>query len=206
MTDVLHGFSMSDLDSAARIAVAKRAAAYMYDEAWSAAAEALCVSESLRFGDLIIAAMRGIDRGHRSYYASYGMYDNPAANGSQYLRYWSGRLTSPWEERVVDRLALVQVWPLLSMTDRESLVALATYEQYDVAAEALGISYAALILRLRRARKAFRVLWHDWEAPSKTWGRDERKRRGDKLAVASRYDATRRPSRRSRSSGGDNRG
>ena len=197
---VAHGYTMSDLDSIARLAAARRGAGYAYAEAWSAAAEALCEAvEPPRFYELLQAAMKGIDRELRTYMHSRGLYDSSsAATGGQFYRFWSGwpRLMSPWEDGVVDRLAVTQVWPLLSPLHREALVTLAVVEQYDLAAEALGISYAAFILRIRRARAVFRGLWHDWEPPSRTWGRDERKRRGDKSAMESRYDATRRPSRR----------
>lgn len=197
---VAHGYTMNDLDSIARIAVVRRGAGYTYHEAWSAAAEALCVAvDPPRFHELLQAAMKGVDRELRAYMHARGLYDaSSAATGGQFHRYWSGwpRLSSPWEDSVVDRLAVTQVWQRLSPVHREALVTLAAVEQYDVAAEALGITYAAFILRIRRARKVFRSLWHDWESPSRTWGRDERKRRGNKTAMKSRYDATRRPSRR----------
>jgi hypothetical protein len=197
--EVAHGYTMSDLDSIARIAAARRGAGYAYAEAWSGAAELLCgTADRPQFYELLQSAMNGIDRETRAYMHARGLYDSSsAATGSQFYRFWAGapRLASPWEDDVVDRLAFLQVWPWLSPLHQEALVTLATVDQYDLAAEALGISYAAFILRVRRARAAFRSLWHDWESPSRTWGRDERKRRGDKSAMESRYDATRRPSR-----------
>ncbi len=199
MSVVAHGYTMNDLDSIARIAASRRGAGYAYADAWSAAAELLCgATKRPRFYELMQAAMKGIDRENRAYMHARGLYDaSSAATGGQFHRFWSGapRLSSPWEDGVVDRLAAAQVWPRLSPLHQEALITLAVVEQYDMAAEALGITYAAFILRIRRARKAFRGLWHDWESPSRTWGRDERKRRGDRLALESRYDATRRPSR-----------
>jgi hypothetical protein len=96
---------------------------------------------------------------------------------------------------VVDHLALAQIWPQLSDLHREALTALATHGQYDLAAASLGVTYQVLILRIRRARAAFKQLWHEGETPSRQWGRDERKRRGERTVMQSRYDM-RRPSRR----------
>jgi DNA-directed RNA polymerase specialized sigma24 family protein len=62
-------------------------------------------------------------------------------------------------------LTLLQTWPALSSHDRDTLAALATAGSYHQAAESLGISYETFKLRISRARRRFRTLWHEWETP-----------------------------------------
>lgn len=199
-TQVRHGYTMEALDKAARLAVVwsgylSMPSADRYEIAFSAAAEALCAAESTpEWSALTRAAKQAIERAVRSDRAEYGIYpESSAATGSQWRRYWAPIDASPWEDSVVDRLAVDQIWSTLSDLHRAALVALATHEQYDLAAASLGIEYHVLQLRLKRARRSFKRLWHEGETPRPQWGRDERKRRGDSTVAQSRY---RRPSRR----------
>jgi hypothetical protein len=189
VTEVLHGYTMSDLDSAARIAVTKRVAVHLYDDGLSAVAEGLCAAEGrpVHFQDLVYMALRGVDRARRASMRSRGQYDTKVATGSQFWRYWGGssRLESPWEDQVDDRLALAQVWACLTPRHRETLAALAEHGQYHLAAVALDVPYDAFCKRVRRARLACRELWHDGEIPAKPFGHDRRKHRGTRAAIDS---------------------
>lgn len=198
----LHGYTMNDLDRVARIAASwsnSRACGVSdrYEIAWSAAAEHLCVSpEPPNERALIWVAKNAIDRMVRDIWHGYGVYpDGGAATGSQFHRFWT-QPTSPWEDRVVDGMAMTQIWPSLTEAQRVALMALAVYETYENAAKSLSLTYAQFMCRITRGRARFRQLWHEGEKPSGQWGRDERARRGDKTAMQSRYDATRKPSRK----------
>lgn len=91
-------------------------------------------------------------------------------------RYWldvAAPADSP-EEKVTERLALAQIWPCLRPVNREALAALAAHEDYQRAAESLGISYKAFKSRISEGRREFLALWHDGEKPSRPWIRDRR--------------------------------
>jgi hypothetical protein len=74
----------------------------------------------------------------------------------------------------VDRAALWQIWSQLEERHRVALLALATHEDYQAAADAMGVPYATYVTRVRRARHAFYALWHEGETPSRPWGTDRR--------------------------------
>lgn len=201
MTDlpVGHGYTLNNLDHMARIVTLRTDHLGMhpndrYDLAHQAMAETLCSATTVPTArELMLAAQLACQRDRRTHLAERGKYIHSAdATGSQFHRYWSGRLESPWEDSVIDRIALIQIWPHLADVYRQTLTTLALHGHYDAAAEHLGISYAAFGNRLKRARSAFKELWHEGEVPSRQWGRDERKRRGDSSAMQSRYT---RPSR-----------
>jgi len=63
-----------------------------------------------------------------------------------------------------------------------ALAALATWEDYDLAAEAMGITRGTFGVHIARARREFLALWHEHEQPSRTWGTD--RRRGNEGARA----------------------
>lgn len=176
-----HGYTLADLD---RIAV--RAAAGHWSRsgshsgrlaaAWSAAAEALCTTgcqPSLQ--DLYRAARDGIMRhvaeGRQFYGLSKG--SGYTATTAAFEGYWYQPPLTGWEDAIVDRIALGQIWAAISPAHRRALSALAdSGGDYRAAADSLGTTYATYRTRLGRARQAFRELWHEGEEPSRQWGRD----------------------------------
>ena len=56
-------------------------------------------------------------------------------------------------------------------------MALATYNDYQRAAEALGKPYHSFVGTVSTARKQFLRLWHEHETPSEVWGREPAPRR-----------------------------
>lgn len=90
--------------------------------------------------------------------------------------WWScaGHTASP-ERSVTERIALQQIWPLLRPRYQKAFTALAVYEDYRLAADAVGKSYKAFVLEISRARRAFLALWHEGETPSRPWGNDRRR-------------------------------
>jgi hypothetical protein len=88
--------------------------------------------------DVMYAGWRGIGEHVSSDYQFRGhdRQDRYAGTVAGFERYWwtTARATPGPEERVTDRVALAQIWPLL----RPVLAAVAVHEDYGVAAAALG--------------------------------------------------------------------
>lgn len=149
------------------------------DLAWSAIAEFLYAADEPPTGaDLIRAAWTAIgddtDRTHRSH--GWSTHDRYAGLTGRFQQYWvgSGHHTHSPEEPVVERVALAQIWPRLSATHRQLLLAMAVHDDYGRAAEALDKSRKTFTTQLSEARRAFLTLWHHGEQPSRPWGADRR--------------------------------
>jgi hypothetical protein len=147
--------------------------------AWSAIAEFLYAADEPPTGaDLIRAAWAAIgddtDRTHRSH--GWSTHDRYAGLTGRFQQYWvgSGHHTHSPEEPVVERVALAQIWPRLSATHRQLLLAMAVHDDYGRAAEALDKSRKTFTTQLSEARRAFLTLWHHGEQPSRPWGTDRR--------------------------------
>jgi hypothetical protein len=70
------------------------------------------------------------------------------------------RVTPGPEERVVDRVAVAQIWPRLRPLHQQVPAALAAHEDYGRAAAALGKSRKTFTTQVGQARRAFLDLWH----------------------------------------------
>jgi hypothetical protein len=147
--------------------------------AWSAIAESLyAADEPPAPDDLIRAAWKAIsddtDRTYRAH--GWSTHDRYAGVTSRFQRYWvgAGHPTRSPEEPIVERVALSQIWPRLSPLHRQLLLAMAVYEDHGRAAEALEKPRKTFTTQLSQARRAFLVLWHDGEQPSRQWGTDRR--------------------------------
>jgi hypothetical protein len=145
------------------------------DAAWSAAAEALTKDAAAPEEDLLRAARNGITALADSTRRFYGL-SRPSGWTQvtpQFGAYWWQPPLSGWENAVVDRIALGQVWAAISPADRRILRALADSDgDYRAAATSIGMGYGAYRAKLARSRAAFRRLWHDGEEPSRHQGRN----------------------------------
>lgn len=101
-----------------------------------------------------------------------------AGSAPGFLRYWQATGRTPWDERLIEQLALAQIWPHLTQLQRQALAVLAELGDYQAAAEALGITRVALAERLRLGRRTVAALWHEHETP--------RRRRRDKRLLTRR--------------------
>lgn len=184
--DIRHGYNLADLDQLARAAVRVGArtgvtsAAELYDSAWSAIAERLCTAdEPPARTDLIGAGMSAISDAVWAAERCHG-WDRQAHDiRPSFATYWidhAGPTPSP-ERAVIDRTALWQIWASGPLTDgqRQALLALATYRDYQLAADSLGLPYKTFHQRVRYARQAFLTAWHEGETPSKVWAADRRR-------------------------------
>ncbi len=202
---IAHGYTLADVyDLAARavrtdywrpsIAWTERVEA-----AWSAISSALLEAEEPpRRAALIIIARDASNDVIASDMRHHGIDTRSATFGesrANFERYWRTLARTPLEDRVVDGLAIFQIWVRLKPDLQDALVALASHGDYSAAADAMGLGYYAFCARVSRARKQFLRLWHDGEAPSRVWGNDKRQGR-DTGKTAVRVLAQRRRNRK----------
>lgn len=182
---VRHGYTLRDLDLLTHGALkADRLMALDYadrkDIAWSAIAEYLCAAEKAPTRiELIQVGWQAIYRTVREGYRQRGSRDGDvsldgAPTMSRFAQYWQPGLNLSLEERVVERVAVAQIFAELSDTDRDALDALALADDYAKAADLLGCNYKAAVARINTARKHVRALWHEWETPRPVTRTDRR--------------------------------
>lgn len=94
-----------------------------------------------------------------------GINVNTGRPAPRFGTYWIGtpRCTSPFEEQLLERLALWQVWAHLDDRPRDVLIAYATAETPAGRARLAGYSPGAWASVLNRARQRARRIWFDWE-------------------------------------------
>jgi len=183
-TNLWHGHSLDSIDRLARTAAARAAGGRIldpgdrYEAAWGTIVELLCTSaERPTRYDLIRRAANAVSRAGQDYRHTWGMtYAWGSAEGDMggYQRYWElARRSAPSpEDPVVDRMALRQIWPCLSLTHQQVLYALAAHDgDHHAAAAALGKKLLTYRTHLKDARAAYRALWHEHETPSRMWGK-----------------------------------
>lgn len=192
--ELRYGYTMADLHVAARLAVhtdwSHHAGDYLdrLHLAHSAAAIALYeATERPETRDLVAAAHAALTREVQQELRMRGISHHTYEPAPRAYLYWSlARVTHSHEDTVVDRRALAQIWPYLTESERAALMALATLEDYQVAADALGLSYNTFAAQVRRARRRYLALWHEGEVPSRPWGTDRRAGRKGERATAAR--------------------
>lgn len=79
--------------------------------------------------------------------------------------YWHTSAANPVEERVIERIALHQVWPLLTRRQAQALSTVAACDDYQQAVEALGVTERSLAGRLLEARRKVTTAWFEHETP-----------------------------------------
>jgi hypothetical protein len=192
---VRHGYTMAGIDSLAWAAMWKRRkwwAGYsdwqnLHEAAWSGIAEYLCAArEPPPARDLMIAAWQALATEIHDDLRHHGTRKDERRrnNGLSFSRYWAWQslpASSP-ESAITDRIAVTQILAVLKPKHREAIVALAETGDYELAADALGISAKAYCNLIGRARREFFALWHEHEQPSRSWRRDIRARHRERAA------------------------
>lgn len=183
------GWTLTDLDEVVRRAIGRthqyRAcdADERYAAGWHAAVELLyTAAEPPSSRDLYCTAWRaadylttrtseerGVGRSRGDAYA--GRIDVP-----KWHAYWNtvARHTASPEEPIVERTALAQIWPRLQPRYQTALQALAAHDDYQAAADSLGLKYYTFCAQIRHARNAVLALWWEGETPRRGW-RDVRR-------------------------------
>jgi DNA-directed RNA polymerase specialized sigma24 family protein len=184
-THVRHGYTMQDLHSMAKQACrADRSLASdmdtRYNAAWSAIALALCEAEDPPDRhDLVTIGWQAIYREVKEMRGIFGFKDRDGttevASSPRYVQYWYVRPERA-DEGIVERAAVHQIMATIPELYREAVVALAVHDDYQVAAESLGIKYSAFTARMTVARRKFRMYWFAPETAPPIKGTDRRVR------------------------------
>lgn len=129
--------------------------------------------------DMFNAARYALVAANAREFSFAGLDRNVARSGREgtppgFARYWHGRpaLVAPWEDELVERLAVRQLWAALPPHHRRTFQALIDHGTYEGARTSLGITSAAWLLRIQRARRAARILWSYPDPPARAWGLD----------------------------------
>ncbi len=189
---VLHGYTLRDLHWLARSASGGGrastggAAEERYEIAWSAMAALLVAAvDAPARTDLIAAGSNAVYRAWKDECHHHGV-DRTAtwrSGGSmvRFVLYWRPAHVPAAEGRVVDALAIEQIWPHLKDWQRRVLMALAVHGDHQAAAAALGVGKNTYTTMLARARRAFRLHWFAPGVDPGSYGRDRRSHAGAPL-------------------------
>ncbi|MFI0156165.1 hypothetical protein [Streptomyces lydicus] len=171
-----HGYTLGDLDRITRIVIRTdrwRTDMHLddrYDAIRFAVIEHLLTTdEPPTRHDLVYIGQRASDTyvsqemHHRGYDPRQPGRGPAGLPGFQ--RYWQGSGRAPWDERVVERIALTQVWPCLTTVQQQAVTALAVADDHQAAASMLGVPYPTYAARLRKGRQRVLEVWHEHETP-----------------------------------------
>jgi hypothetical protein len=182
---IAHGYTLDDVEKVGAMAAARTrhltmAPADRYELAVQTAGMVICTAdERPPFGHLVHLAIRACQNAVRDELAAHGRNRFDGSPSPAFHRYWDGLRADPWDEVVVEHLALAQIWRQLPDRHRAVLAALAVFGQFEPAAASLGVTNGAFRIQLMRARRAFWALWHEGETPpARHWHSDRPARRG----------------------------
>lgn len=184
-----HGFTAAEVERLARTAAAGSVGVRLdrgdaYEASWFAIVERLYTSDVAPQPGQLVARGRvallellcAETRTHGNSGQHARRLGGPSSTDRGFGLFWDwfAQPTPSPERRIVESLALRQVWRALAPIHRATFAALATHETYPAAAEALGLSRKSFTMRVSRARQEFLALWHEHETPSGPWRRDRR--------------------------------
>lgn len=95
-------------------------------------------------------------------------------NRPRFVMFWGQGHTPDHADRIIESIAVRQVVGVLRGPYRDAVLALASTDDYQRAAQALSISYDALIARLVTARKRIDAAWYGAETPPRQRRTDRR--------------------------------
>lgn len=183
--ELRHGFTLKDLHGIARLSV--HVAGYAagdwwdrYELAWPAIVECLYASTSPpRRADLVRAGQLAIYDEVTSYRQRLGFFKHKtigtaagAFSSPAFHTYWLDWIkdrTADHAPGVVERACLPQILSTLTERQRTALFTLAAHDDYQAAAEAMGVSLGTFNSYISLARKRFFALWHEGETPAPRW-------------------------------------
>lgn len=175
---LLHGYTAHGIDGLVRkVMAASRWRSGDRDERLAvvrcAIVERLCLPEEPSRTELFGIGLSASDQHVRDELRHHGWdlrnLDNGSAARAAFQAYWQAATAPSPERRVVDRQALVQIWPQLTPRERDALQALADTGDRLLAAAAMGVTEKGFNAMVNRARHRFLAWWHEGEAPSTFW-------------------------------------
>ena len=210
-TELRHGYTMDSLTRLAHFAARRKQwnggteLPVRFEVAWSAMAEHLYAAEQPpTAGELIHAGWKAMAEhtdARRQFLGRAHDGPGPWRGFERYWRHVAAPADSP-EDKIIEQLALAQIWPCLRPVHREALTALAIHGGYQRAAQALGITYSTFKSRISTGRREFLALWHQGETPSRPWVRDRRAGPGTDMHTVTYFLRSRRL-RHAAQAGGD---
>jgi hypothetical protein len=146
------------------------------------------------------AGLAGINTAVKAEIHHHGL-EGSGRTGRRFATFWHASNSSqqaPFEEALLDRMALEAVWACLTPADRAILWAAGFYETGMEAAASLGKPVESYWARLSLARARARALWADWEPPARHYGHDSARRGGtaDEVTLLRQRISRRRVSQR----------
>jgi len=203
-----HGYTLSDLHKIVRWAVTHDYIARTDDMEERSDAALCAVVEELSSADtrparahLTEVAKKASSRVVNQNMRHHGVDNRKGTFGQarvEFTRFWVHLSGDPLADRVVDVVALNQIWVRLSPGQQCALMALALCDDHAKAAETLGLKAGAYKERLRQARIRFLELWHEGESPSCLWARDRRGQPGRGGRLLARRRSLAKPKRGAR--------
>lgn len=182
-TALRHGYTLASITRLARWVVSHGRyqgsdVADRIDAAWFAMIEHLYTCDDPPHPSALTSAgISGVDRYIAGEMHAHGRQRTERGGGMlpSFECYWTtGTHKTLLEDRVVERIALKQIMPLLTARQTEVVHALAAAENYRGAAQLLDMNPATFNVTIRDARRRFLAAWHQGEVPSRTWGTDRR--------------------------------
>lgn len=175
---LVHGFTMADLDKAAKKAAATNSSFSLlqwedrYDAAWMAIVESLYAAiERPTFRELVLVGLKAVsseNHAHRSTHGLGGAHRRDGDVSPSFKTYWTRRGDSDFTDAIAERLALRTVLGLLDGRQYEVIVALAVHGTQEKAAQALGIHPLTVNRRVKAARRIMIDAWFAPETPPDT--------------------------------------
>lgn len=184
-TPLRHGYTLDDLDRLTRTVLvidrwrtdinpADRYAAIHF----AITEQILVADEPPTASELIACGRQAANRyvGAEMHHHGYDPRDTAAGSGALpgFLRYWQQSGRTPWDERLVESLAIAQIWPLLTLAQQQAIMALALTGDHQEAADSLGLTLGAFAGRLKNARRRVFELWYEHETPPRRRRLDKR--------------------------------
>jgi len=182
---IRHGYTLADVDQASRSGVFRSYGWHAGDADERFSVSRLAVLEYLYaaderppFQELVNQAWLADHRFVAGEMRERGVNraDRGGGTTASFERYWwaaGANVPSP-EGRIVERLAVHQIMPLLTDKQYEAVTALAAHGDYAAAAASLGIGMGAFDGRLMKARRTFTQAWHHPETPRRRATHDRR--------------------------------
>lgn len=120
---------------------------------------------------LYYAAVHAIDKARHRELSANGYSTVTHRTMRNHAAFWAGIRRPPdWlEESVIEPIALRQILAVLPSYQRLALRVLADAEDYDVAAETLGITRHTLKTEIYHARKTFKKHWYAPDLPPRRY-------------------------------------
>lgn len=183
---VAHGYTMRDLEHLTRI-VLRLDRWYIaadgeerYDAVWFGITEyLLTATDPPTRRELLNAGTSASDARVKDDMRTHGRCTQTYGPMPRFHAYWNPANPPSPEPRIVDHIAVQQIWPLLQPRQREALTALATTGDYDKAAAVLGVTKGTFGVLISTGRRRFYSWWHEHETPSRQWRTDRRVRSRD---------------------------